>query len=133
MIRFVEEIVQESRIFESIVGRPVRILIKHKREIKKEFHDQAYSDFIKDMTCLRKDIDLVPHNENLYSLIDSCDLSVAIPFTSTVNVSSHIKKPAIYFDPLQQLLPTHEASPLLKFASGRKELLQAMQQIVSDS
>ncbi|MBN1636156.1 MAG: polysaccharide biosynthesis PFTS motif protein [Deltaproteobacteria bacterium] len=131
VLRFIDDIVGVCQELEPMLGVRIRILMKHKRSFTNGFHDQRYIDRIQVLEKTQARFDLVNYDENLFSLLESCDLSISIPYTSTAYISSHLMKPAIYFDPSQQLLPTHEPTPYIQFVSGRAELLKAMLRIIA--
>jgi hypothetical protein len=127
MVQFIEDIVGVFRELESRLGKSVRILLKHKRAFSEGFHDQSYIDFVKSLSENHPQFDLVQHSENLFSMLASSDLSISIPYTSVAYISSHLGNRAIYFDPSQELLPSHEPTPFIEFASGRAQLLQIVE------
>jgi hypothetical protein len=131
MLRFIKEIVCACGKLESKLGRPIRILLKPKRGYTKGFHDQRYIDFINGLIESSKKFELVPYDKSLFSLLGDSDLSISIPYTSVAYISSSLGKPAIYFDPTYSLLPTFEQTPYIEFASGKTELLQTIERIIS--
>jgi hypothetical protein len=132
MLRFIEEIISVCLELESKWGRSVQILLKHKRAFSKGFHDQRYIDSVESLSESRPQFELVEYSENMFSLLESSDLSISIPYTSVAYVASHLGKRAIYFDPSQELWPSHETTPFIEFASGRTELLQVVERVLAE-
>jgi hypothetical protein len=131
MIRFIDDIYQSCCELESIMGRRIRILLKHKREFTKGVHDDRYIGYVADMTNTHRAIDIVPHDNNIYDFLSGCDLSISIPYTTAAYVSDHLGQHAIYYDPTMELLPSYEGTPFVRFASGRPELDQLIENSLS--
>jgi polysaccharide biosynthesis PFTS motif protein len=101
-------------------GLKIELFLKHKRG-RMDGHDVEYLQLV-DRLDLDKRIKILPSNSNIYSLLSACDLSIAIPYTSTAYVSSSINKPTIYFDSTGLLLPSYEKNELISFAGNTREL-----------
>lgn len=127
MLRFVEEIIDACDELGAKMNRQIRISLKHKRDPIPGNHDHRYLNRIDQLLTSHDRFDLIPPETNLFSLLGACDLSIAAPYTSTAYISSHLQKPAIYFDPTKELLPTLEPSPYVRFASGRVKLMRAIE------
>jgi hypothetical protein len=132
VIKYIEGVIEACKVLESRLGKPVRILLKHKRGFTKGVHDLSYADFIKRLSESHPRFDLVPYDENVFSLLTSCDFSISIPYTSVAYIANHLEKHAVYFDSTEELLPSHEPASFIKFASGKVELMQVVEKIMSD-
>ena len=106
------------------------MLLKHKRKSVLNAHSQTYSDFVSKLSRDSENLDLISPTENLYSLIESSNICISIPYTSTAYVADYLCKPSIYFDPTTELLPSYEPGENLHFASGRMELKSILSSIV---
>jgi hypothetical protein len=122
MIKFVDEIFSACELLEKKLNKRFRILLKHKREYREGSHDQRYIDYIEKITREKKSFELIECREDLFELLDSCDFSISIPYTSVAYISSCLGKPTIYFDPSQELLPSYENLGPISFCSGKAEL-----------
>jgi polysaccharide biosynthesis PFTS motif protein len=130
MLSFIDQIVEICEDVERLGHKRARILLKHKRSFTKNFHDHRYLECIDRLAQDNDSFEVVPYDNNIFSMLASCDLSISIPYTSTAYVSSHMHKPAIYFDPTRLLFPTYEPAPFLEFASGRIELLRLIEKSI---
>jgi polysaccharide biosynthesis PFTS motif protein len=106
---------------ERATGRRVRLLLKHKRAYGPN-HDRRYIDFVAQLAA-EGAVELIDHQASLYSLTMRVDFSVVIPYSSPAYVASAVGRPAIYFDPANELLPTHLPARGVTFAGGREALL----------
>ena len=129
-IRFIQEIIEVVSEIESVVERPFKILLKHKRKPVKNAHSSYYSECVDKLSRDHENFDLISPTENLYSFIESSDVSISIPYTSTAYVADHLCKPSIYFDSTVELLPNFEPGRNLHFASGRTELKDILSSII---
>ncbi len=118
--RFIENILDVAGSLETKMGRPVRVLLKTKREYNAG-HDKRYIDLLtrlNDDNCL----ELVPHYENIYSLLEDCAFSITIPNSSPPLVATHIQRKAFYYDPTAELEPNHQPDSNIFYASGFESL-----------
>lgn len=122
MKQFILDIVDVSRDLELASGKKVSIQLKHKRKPKADFHDAQYLDFLQQVQALNSNFTLIDHQSNLFGLLELCDISISVPYTSTTYVASQLKKHAVYYDPFSELIPTYEQDNFIHFASGRSEL-----------
>jgi hypothetical protein len=128
--QFVSDIVLMSETIRLKSGKPVMILLKNKRPPKAGHHDYSYFEFLDDIAENNSNFRLIDHNTNLYGLLDECDLSISVPYTSTAYVTSHLLKPAIFYDPFAELVPLYEKTDFVKFASGFEELRELTGEIL---
>ncbi len=122
--KFITDIVEICQRLENVSGREVLILLKHKRKPKGGRHDSQYLEFIEQMGVLNPNFKLIDHQTNLFGLLEQCDVSISVPYTSTAYVASKLGKHAIYYDPFSELVPVYEKNKFVHFASGRRELSQ---------
>lgn len=122
MKQFILDILDVSRDLEIASGKKVSIQLKHKRKPKAAFHDAQYLDFLQNVQALNSNFTLIDHQSNLFGLLELCDISVSVPYTSTTYVASGLEKHALYYDPFGELVPIYEQDEFIHFASGRNEL-----------
>lgn len=129
MIRFMEDVLSVSRELSVRAGKPVRVLLKHKRSYN-ENHDPRYIELIKKIAAAGA-VELVPFQFNIYALLATSALSIVIPYSSPAYVASHCGVQGIFFDTTRELAPTFERAPSVAFASGRDELLRMLLEAAS--
>jgi polysaccharide biosynthesis PFTS motif protein len=120
--KFITDIVDICRRIEEISGKIIIILLKHKRKPKLGFHSSQYLDFIKNTEKNNPNFFLIDNQINLFGLIEKCEISISIPYTSTAYVAAQLKKNTIYYDPFSELRPKYEKNKFIHFASGESEL-----------
>jgi hypothetical protein len=125
--KFISDIVQVCDEIQDATGSEVAILLKHKRAPKVGRHASAYVDFISELGQRRPGFRLVDHRTNVFGLLQECDLSVSVCYTSTAYVAASLRKPALYYDPFAELIPVFEESEFVHFASGFDELRRLME------
>ena len=129
MVRFIEDILYACAETERIIGRRVRILLKHKRSYKPA-HDAGYISLIEKISGPGQAVELVSPDANMYSLISGCDLAVVIPYSSPAHVATSLGRPAIYYDPTMTVWPVFARHPLLMFVAGRENLVKSLSQFL---
>ena len=129
MLRFIEEIIEACEEVGDRLGSRIRVFLKHKR-VHGEGHDMRYVSRIQHLVEEQR-LETLPHDTDLFALLSKCSLSISIPFTSVPYVSSSLKKSGLYFDPTRELLPSFERDPFVGHASGKEELLKAIEGAVS--
>lgn len=130
MIRFVEDILDACTKTEQIIGRPVKILLKHKRNHKSVHHDPRYISLIESISGPGRTVELVSPDANMYPLIFGCDLVLVIPYSSPAHVATSLGRPAIYYDPAMTVWPVLIKHPLLMFVAGRENLAKSLSQLL---
>lgn len=120
--QFIIDIVELCKHIENVSGKEVLILLKHKRKAKVGRHDSQYLEFIEQMEALNPNFKLIDHQTNLFGLLEKCDVSISVPYTSTAYVASKLEKHAIYYDPFSELVPEYEKNTFVHFSSGQREL-----------
>ena len=129
MVRFIEDILYACAETERIIGRRVRILLKHKRSYKPA-HDAGYISLIEKISGPGQAVELVSPDANMYSLISGCDLALVIPYSSPAHVATSLGRPAIYYDPAMTAWPVFAKHPLLIFVAGRENLIKSLSQFL---
>lgn len=129
MAQFIEDIVYACAETERIIGRRVRVLLKHKRSYQSA-HDAAYISLIEKISGPGQAIELVSPDANMYSLISTCDLVLVIPYSSPAHVATSLGCPAIYYDPAMTVWPVFAGHPLLTFVAGREKLVKSLPQFL---
>jgi hypothetical protein len=124
--KFVSDVVKICDEIQDATGSDVAILLKHKRAPKIGWHAAAYIDLIRDLAETRPGFRLIDHRTNVFGLLQECDLSVSVCYTSTAYVAASLGKPALYYDPYAELVPVFEENKFVHFASGCDELRHLM-------
>lgn len=120
--QFILDIVHVCDEIENLLNKKITIILKHKRAFKSGFHDESYFTFLDELVNTRRNFLLVDHQTNLFGLLKLSSISISVPYTSTVYVSSHLKKSAVYYDPFNEIIPLYEENPYVLFASNKEEL-----------
>lgn len=118
---FVADILAARDLAAAEVGRRLPVLLKHKRSPSEYHHDKGYLDFI-DRAVREGAIRPVAADTNLYYVIAQAAMVVVIPYSSPAYVAAQLGVPAIYYDPANELVPTHEHHPCVRFIAGPKAL-----------
>lgn len=132
MKKFVQDVVCSCTKIADEYGKDVSILLKHKRKVIAGTRDSGYFDFLSKLEEQYENFQIIEHQVNLYGLIDESDLSISVPYTSTVIVATTLKKPTIYYDPYGELIPQYEKNKLTYFASGNNELSALIRKILNE-
>jgi hypothetical protein len=125
VVDFVEDVLAACHALEERTGRRVLVSLKPKRD-GDVIHDPRYAAFIEEVNRSRPRVVVVPPETNVFSLIAASDAVIVIPYSSPAYVASHLGKPAIYYDPTEELFPTYEPDPLVTFAAGREGLIETL-------
>ena len=131
MIRFIEDIIAVSKEYGERKGKKVKIYLKSKRDFRKNFHDEDYAASIRKCEEENTNFKVMDASQNLFSLLNECDLSVSIPYTTVPYIAAYLRKPAVYFDPGGELEFTNESSPYLYTASGKQSFALTFEKILS--
>lgn len=126
--KFIEDILEVRDELQRRLRRKISVALKHKRT-PTPFHDQDYVATIRRLADTGR-IDLIPPETDLYSLIRSSALVLAIPNSSPALIAAHMGVPAVYYDPTESLLPVHEFADRVHFASGKRELQEEISQLM---
>jgi len=131
MILFIKHIVSVIEEIKIDTGRNIKLYIKHKRP-HSNIHDERYLDYVQELIEIDT-LKLVPNDINLYSFLDSCDLTINATYTSVAYISSYLKKHAVFFDPVDEIHPVYDPSPYISFASNKGELLELVKKNIFDN
>jgi polysaccharide biosynthesis PFTS motif protein len=126
--RFIIDIVKCVEEIQNECKKKIIILIKNKRKFKVGYHDESYFQFLDDIACNNSFVKLLGYDVNLFGLLSKSDVSISVPYTSTAYVSSFLNKPAIYYDPFDELIPKFEEAEDVFFVSNKlvlKELIKS--------
>ncbi len=129
--KFITDIVSLCKEMERKHKLRFRILLKHKRRPVTGWHDRKYLDFLEQIELANPNFVIIDEQTNLFGLLEQCNLSVAIPYTSTCYVAADLKRHAIYYDPFSELEPHFESSPYVHFAAGKSELRSMFQEYLN--
>jgi polysaccharide biosynthesis PFTS motif protein len=109
----------------SELERNLNIKINLKIKAKRGYNKNHDHDYIRYLNKLIDDgfIKNAMIDDNIYTLIRNSDLAIVMPFSSPAIIADYIGKVALYFDPVEVLVPQkNRYSNLIKFCSGSKEL-----------
>jgi hypothetical protein len=120
--RFVSDSLARCEAVGRALRRPVLVLLKHKRAPKVGRHASVYLDFLDELVRTHPTFQLIDHRTSLFDLLDDCDVSISVPYTSTAYVASWLGKPAIYYDSSGEVVPNFERTDLIRFASDAEQL-----------
>lgn len=109
-------------------AKQTRILLKVKRGYS-AIHDPGYIAMLEEMRT-SGGIELVPFDVNMYSLVSGADLVIAVPYSSPAYVAHHLGVPAVFFDAVSELLPTHDKRSEIGFAAGQDDLLKVARSVM---
>lgn len=125
--KFMLDIISICDDITTSTGKNVLVLLKHKRMPIIGRHDSTYLKFLERLISVKTNFKMIDHRTNLFDLLEECDLSISVPYTSTAYVAASIKKPGIYYDPFAELVPRYEVNEFISFASGPIELRKLME------
>jgi len=128
--KFVSDSVDVCNELSSKYGIDIHVYLKHKRAIGSH-HDPRYIKFIDDMLRFNDSFKVIDHEVDLFELIASANLSIAVPYTSTVCVSMFLEKMAIYYDSSGDLTPSYESFEGLSFVNSKSNLHSRVEECIS--
>jgi polysaccharide biosynthesis PFTS motif protein len=128
--QFILDIVRAGDAVSKAIGFPVEVVLKHKRGVSVSRHDATYIGFLETLEAQRESFSLIDHRTDLYQLLEQCDISVSVPYTSTAYVAAHLGKHAVFYDPFSELVPTHEPNEYVIFCAGFHELQETFARIL---
>jgi len=126
-MKFIGDIVAAKKELEAPGLLKIKIMLKHKRN-HTDVHDAKYINYVDSLSC-NGDIDKVSFDTNIYSLIDSCDFVIVMPYSSPAYIASELGKQSIYYDPTGEVIPTFERQPCLRFVSGRAQFAMVLREL----
>lgn len=129
VVSFVEDVLAARQALEELTGKRVLVSLKPKRPYG-PIHDPRYIGFIEQVKKSLPGVGVVPPETNVFSLIAASDVAVVIPYSSPAYVASHLGRPAVYYDPTEELLPSYEESPWITFVAGRGNLIKTLAAVV---
>lgn len=127
MKKFVADIIEACERIASARGVGVFFAVKHKRPPLLNYHETSYLEYLDQLVQQKPNMKLIDYNANLFGLLNECDLSLSVPYTSTALLSADLATPGIYYDPFAELVPFIEDHPHLHFASGVQELTAVLE------
>jgi hypothetical protein len=125
--KFVADSISACNYLRKKYGVQLIVYLKHKRSFS-EIHDSRYANYIEGLSKKISYFRIINYNASLYDVIGESDLSIAVPYTSTANVSSAIMKNAIYYDALGTLVPAHEVDEFISYASNYSSLVNQVEE-----
>ena len=114
------------------LGRKVKVVLKPKRKYQR-VHSTDYIDFLLGRVRSDGDFELLEPQTDLAQVIAASDLVVTLPYSSPPYIAAPLGVPSIYYDPGDELVPTHEAHPLIGFASTPESLARAVIDALADA
>lgn len=128
--KFIEDLAAIGRDVTPELYGGVKLRLKHKRD-HTSIHSNRYIDAIDTLVAV-DDIVLVPSAINLYKLIGSCDVVVAMPFSSPVYVAQAMNKPAIWYDPTGSLVVRENEASGIFFAGNPADLKRLLVKLLQE-
>ncbi len=123
--RFLCDIVDARTRLQSALGRPVDVILKHKRSYNPG-HDPAYIALVERLSGQDGKIGIAAPDTNMYELIEGSDAVVVFPYSSPAYVAQAMGVPAIYYDSSGAVAPTFERLPGIAFAADANALYQSL-------
>lgn len=102
---------------------------KIKREIGKHAHPK-YRRFTHEVGLKANVINIAP-DTSAHHLIESCSISISLPFTSTALIARELAKPCCYYDPTGMIGKDDRAAHGIPIVSGRQELSDWLKKIIT--
>jgi hypothetical protein len=121
MIEFLDGISAAAREVERASDRRVTLLLKHKRA-HAPMHDTGYHAAV-DALRARGEIELLPPETNIHTLLAESDCAVVAPYSSPAYIASDMGKPSVFFDASGVLAPTYLPGPAIHFAGSVQALV----------
>lgn len=112
------------------LGCEIEVLLKHKR-IRASIHDQAYFNYVDQLSGPLGKLQVVKEDFNLFSLISESDLIVVIPYSSPAFMADCLDTASIYYDPTGELQCARRGYSQGMFASGKEELVELVKNALS--
>ena len=129
MCKFIGDIINVAKKLEfEGITKKCNILLKHKKE-HLSTHSKKYIDFI-EYSSKNGSLIVLSSDTNLFSLVESTDFSIVIPYSTPAYVSAYMNKHAIYYDPTKTIVPRYEKLPELIFASGSLDLEEKIYELI---
>ena len=128
MIKFITDIVKLKNEFELKYKINLTIKLKTKRANHAN-HDLNYINLIKNFENSGK-LKIVDFTENLYTFLNSANIAISTPYTSTALVAQLMDVPSIYYDPTGELKPFYDDEKNISFISSRNKLTKRIFEIL---
>jgi hypothetical protein len=122
MTAFIDGVIEAAESLQKKTGKNVRIRLKHKRALT-TLHDESYFRYIDACVDKHENFQIIPSDSNIFDFVSSCNILTVIPYSSPVYIGARLNIPSIYFDPTENLLPTHMEMNNVTFAAGKEKLL----------
>lgn len=121
---FLRGIATAAQAVESMTGKRVRILLKHKRA-QGSIHDSSYQSVVDELSTSGQ-LELVPPQTNMYAFLTPVDCAIVVPYSSPAYVASYLQKPSFFYDATAQLVPTYLPAANVGFAASPEALADAV-------
>jgi hypothetical protein len=127
MIRFVADIVNVAKCAAEDTQLNIDLCLKGKVKSPASLSQTSpkYITYLQQQVE-SKSISLLDRKTNLWTMIDSCDCIIAVPYTSPAYVADHLGVDAIFYDPTEDIRPTYEKTNNVSFCSGEEELYRKL-------
>lgn len=120
--KFIDDIFRTLLEINSISGKQVEIILKHKR-IRSEMHDHQYFSYIENLLLNPLiNFNIVKENTNILDLISNANYVIVMPFSSPAHIAGYLGIPSVYYDPTELLIEPSTLPPLGKFINNKAEL-----------
>lgn len=87
-------------------NKNINLYFKSKKSIENKILDKEYINFIRTIQN-KKNVNIVDPNCSAFKLADLCDASISFPFTSTSQIFKYLKKPSVFYDPINMFKKNH--------------------------
>lgn len=124
MMRFLDDVLAVVSSISRKSAIEVEVILKHKR-VQYHGNDDYYYQHVDQLLSDNLNMFLAKEDSNLYTLISSCDVAIAIPYSSPAYIAAHLGVPSIFYDPTVELDPVvFDAIDCagVRFAAGRDDL-----------
>lgn len=129
MKSFLDDVLSVTKEVGRIHGVKLDVILKHKR-VSNPQHDHIYLDHIDELCRGNAGLQLANEDANLFALINSCDLVVAIPYASPAYIANCLGIPSVFYDPTNEVLPTNEKLPLVNFSGSKENFIEILNFVI---
>ena len=129
MKSFLDDVLFVTKEVGRINGIKLDVILKHKR-VPSPQHDHTYFEYVSKLCRENAGLQLAEEDANLFALINSCDLVVAIPYASPAYIANYLGIPSVFYDPTNEVLPTNEKLPLVNFSGSKENFIEILNSVI---
>ena len=129
MKSFLDDVLFVAKEVGRINGIKLDVILKHKR-VPSPQHDHTYFEYVSKLCRENAGLQLAEEDANLFALINSCDLVVAIPYASPAYIANYLGIPSVFYDPTNEVLPTNEKLPLVNFLGSKENFIEILNSVI---